>query len=467
MMQVTETLSDGLKRELKVVIGAQELGNRLNTKLEEIKTKVHLKGFRPGKAPLEHLRKMYGRSVMGEVVEQAVSETTSKTLTDRAERPAYQPAITFPEDQAVVEQVFQGKADLEFTVTFEVLPTIELVDLKTVSVDKPVAEISEETIETAMRKLAEANVTYETKDGPSESGNRMVVSFVGSIDGVPFEGGAAEDASVVLGSSGFIPGFEEGLTGAVAGEERTIKAQFPETYQTAELAGKEAEFAVTVKEVGTPVTPEINDEFAKTLGLTTVEELKNAIKGRIQSDYDNASRSKVKRLLLDALDAAHSFDLPLSLVEGEFNAMWKDSEAAPGEDEAAAEAAKEKNRARYQTLAERRVRLGLILAEIGTRNQIRVTDEDMRRAVMERARQFPGQEKLVVDYFKKNSEALAELQAPIFEDKVVDFTLELAQVNEKPVTVEELFAHEHGPDCDHDHDEVEAGETTKMEAAGE
>jgi trigger factor len=327
MMQVTETLSDGLKRELKVVIGAQELYSRLNTKLEDIKTKVHLKGFRPGKAPIEHLRKLYGRSMMGEVLEQAVSETTTKTLADRNERPAFQPAITFPEDETVVEQVIQGKADLEYTMYFEVLPKIELVDLKTVAVDKPVAEIGEDVIETGLRKLAEANVSYEKKDGPAELGDRLLVDFAGSIDGVPFEGGKAEDASVVLGSGGFIAGFEEGLTGAAAGEERTVSATFPEHYQAAELAGKDAQFAVKIKEVGSPVKPEINDEFAKSLGLSSLDDLKNAIRGRIQHDYESASRAKVKRYLLDALDEAHAFELPPSLVENEFNSMWKDSGA--------------------------------------------------------------------------------------------------------------------------------------------
>lgn len=449
MMQVTETLSDGLKRELKIVIGAQELYNRLNAKLEELKTKVHLKGFRPGKAPVEHLRKMYGRSIMGEVLEQAVSETTSKTLADRAERPAFQPAITFPEDKEVVEQVFAGKADLEYTMSFEVLPTIELVDLKTVSVEKPVAEVSDETLDASLQKLADANVTYETKDGAAENGDRLTVDFVGSIDGTPFEGGAAEGASIVLGGGGFIPGFEEGLIGAKAGDERTVKATFPAEYQVAELAGKEADFAVTVKDVGAPKKPEMNDEFAKQLGLGSLDELKNAVKSRIQRDYESASRAKVKRYLLDALDQAHTFDLPPSLVESEFNSMWKEAAASSEEDEAA----QEKTRTRLHSLAERRVRLGLILAEIGQRNQIRVTDEDMRRAVLDRARQFPGQEKLVIDYFKKNGDAFTELQAPIFEDKIVDFTLELAKVNEKPVSVEELFQHEHDEECDHENDE--------------
>jgi trigger factor len=454
MMQVTETLSNGLKRELKVVIGAHELCGRLNTKLEELKAKVHLKGFRPGKAPVEHLRKIYGRAVMGEVLEQAVSETTTKTLADRAERPASQPAIAFPEDKAVVEQVIQGKADLEYTMSFEVLPTIDLVDLKTVEVDRPIAEITEEMLENALKKLAENNVTYETKEGAAENGDRVTVDFEGSIDGTPFEGGKAEDADVVLGAGGFIPGFEEGLAGAKAGEQRAVKAQFPEDYQVAELAGKEVEFAVTVKDVGSPKVPAIDDEFAKQLGMATLDELRKAVKDRIQRDYDSASRAKVKRRLLDALNEAHAFELPPSLVENEFNSLWREAAESSDEDEAA----QEKTRDRLHDLAERRVRLGLILAEIGQRNQIKVTDEDMRRAVFDRARQFPGQEKLVIDYFKKNADAFAELQAPIFEDKVVDFTLELAKVNEKVVSVEELFRHEHDAECDHDHDEEHASE---------
>lgn len=454
MMQVTETLSDGLKRELKVVIGAQELQARMDARLEEMKGKIHLKGFRPGKAPVAHLRKIYGRSVMGEVLEKAVSETTSETLAARAERPAFQPAISLPEDKTVVEQVLQGKADLEYTMYFEILPKIDLVDLKTLAIDKPVAEIGDEEVETALEKLAKANVSYEKKDEPAADGDRLIIDFTGSLDGAPFEGGSAEDAAVVLGAGQTIPGFSEGLLGARQGEARAVAARFPDDYPAQELAGKEAEFTVTVKEVGAPATPALDDAFAKTLGLQTLAELRDAIRGRMQRDFDGASRAKAKRRLLDALDAAHSFDLPPSLVESEFKSLCKEPGNKDGEGEGDS-APGEAERARLHSLAERRVRLGLILAEIGQRNEIRVTDEDLRRAVWERARQYPGQEKAVVEFYKKNAEAFAELQAPIFEEKVVDFSLELVKINELKVGRDELFEHEHGPECNHDDGQVQ------------
>ena len=465
-MQITETLSDGLKRELKIVIAATELDERLNTKLDELKDKVQLKGFRPGKVPRDHIRKVYGRSAMAEVVQQAVEETTAKAMSGRDERPAFQPNIRLPEDEGTVNNVMDGGHDLEFIMSFEVLPKIELADLKKLDVERPVAPVGAEEIDKAIDRMREANTAYDVKDAPAETGDRVTLSFIGKIDGEPFEGGTAEDAQVIIGRGMFIPGFEEGLTGAKAGEDRAVTATFPENYQAAHLAGKAAEFDVTVKEVSAPRLPDADDEFAKSLGLDSLAKLRDALKERISKDYSDASRNRAKRSLLDALDEAHKFELPPSLVENEFDAVWKEVtqhlERAQKtfEDEGSTE---EKARGEYRAMAERRVRLGLVLSEIGQRNEIKVTDEEVRRAIMQRASQYPGQERKVVEFYKTNPNAQMELRAPIFEDKVVDFALELANVKEKTVTAEELFKadaddheheaeHVHGPDCNHDHD---------------
>ena len=464
-MQVTETLSEGLKRELKIVIGAEELNARLDAKLDSIKDKVKLSGFRPGKVPVSHLKKVYGRSMMAEVVEETVSETTTKAMTDRNERPAFQPEIKLPEDEGTVNEVVEGKHDLEFTMAFEVLPKIELANLKDVKLERPVAEVGDEEVNKALDRLREGNVTYEPKDGEAEDGDRVTIDFVGKLDGEPFEGGTGEDAPVVIGRGGFIPGFEEGLMGGKAGDERTVRASFPETYQAQHLAGKDAEFDIKIKEVAAPRTPDADDEFAKSLGLESLDKLRDAIREQISKDFEQASREKAKRALLDALDEVHKFELPPSLVDNEFESIWKEMTAhlerqkKSFEDEGTTE---EAERVKYREMAERRVRLGLVLAEIGQVNEIKVTDEEVRRAIMQRAQQFPGQERQVVEFFKNNPNAQMELRMPIFEDKVVDFALELADVTDKPVSREELFSrddedeheheHVHGPDCDHDHD---------------
>lgn len=463
-MQVTETLSEGLKRELKIVIGADELNERLNAKIDEIKGKVKISGFRPGKVPVSHLKKVYGRSMMAEVVQQAVEETTSKAISDREERPAFRPEIKLPEDDGTVSQVVEGNHDLEFTMAFEVLPKIQIADMKTIKVERPVAEVSDEELTKTLDRLRESNVAYDAKDGVAEDGDRVTIDFVGKIDGEAFEGGAAEDAHVIIGRGQFIPGFEEGLTGAKAEEDRVVKVTFPEEYQAKHLAGKDAEFDVKVKEVAGPRTPDADDEFAKSLGMESLEKLKEAIREQISKDYGQASRQKAKKSLLDSLDVAHKFELPPSLVDNEFEAMWKQEEqrleksGKTYEDEGTTE---EATRTKYREIAERRVRLGLVLAEIGQVNEIQVTDEEVRRAIMQQAQQFPGQERQVVEFYKNNPNAMLELRMPIFEDKVVDFALELADVTDTTVTPEDLFkpdddeeehGHVHGPDCDHDHD---------------
>jgi trigger factor len=459
-MNVTETTADGLRRELKVVVGADELERRLSARLDELKGRAKLKGFRPGHVPKEHLRKVYGRSVMAEVVQQAVADTSREALSQREERPAFQPTVGLPKDEAEIDQIFAGTSDLAYTLSFEVLPKFELMDFSKLALDKPVADVTEADIDKSVDRIRAANLRYKPKDGPAETGDRLIIDFTGTIDGKPFEGGATEDAPVVLGSGNFIPGFEDGLAGARAGEEREVEAAFPETYPEASLAGKPARFAVKVKEVGAPETPPLDDEFAKSLGLDSVAKLRDTIKQRLEQDRAVASRLKVKRALLDALNEGHHFELPPTLVDNEFQSIWSQVTAdlerskRSFEDEGTTE---DKARTEYRDIAARRVRLGLILSEVGTRSKIAVTDEEVSRALLERVKQFPGQERQVYDYYRNNPQLIAELRAPIFEDKTVDYILELAKVTETKVTAEELYAdpdadhHHHDHDHDHDH----------------
>jgi trigger factor len=462
-MNVTETSADGLRRQLKVVVGADELERRLSARLDELKGRARIKGFRPGHVPKEHLRKVYGRSVMAEVVQQAVAETSREALSQREERPAFQPTVALPEDEAEIDKIFAGTSDLAYTLSFEVLPKFELMDFKTLALDKPVSEVIDADIDRSIDRIRAANLRYAPKDGAAESGDRLIIDFTGMIDGVAFEGGSTEDAPVVLGSGNFIPGFEEGLTGARAGEEREIEATFPEGYPEASLAGKSARFAVKIKEVGAPETPPLDEAFVKSLGIESVEALRQTVKQRLEQDRASASRLKVKRALLDKLNQGHSFELPPTLVDNEFQSIWgqvtADLERSKRSfaDEGTTE---EKARQDYHDIAARRVRLGLILSEVGNRNQIAVTDEEVSRALLDRVKQFPGQERKVYDYYRNNPQLAAELRAPIFEDKTVNYILELAKVTETKVTPEELYAdpdedhdhHHHGHDHDHDHD---------------
>jgi trigger factor len=463
-MNVTETNTEGLRRELKVVIAADELERRLSERRDELKGRARLKGFRPGRVPKEHLRKVYGRSVMAEVVQQAVEETSREAISQREERPAAQPTVGLPEDPAEIDKIFAGTSDLAYTLSFEVLPKVEAMDFGKIALERPVAEVTKDDMEKAVGRLRAANLRYKPKDGAAASGDRLVIDFAGTIDGEPFDGGTAEDAPVLLGSGQIIPGFEEGLTGAKAGEEREIDVTFPEDYPAASLAGKAARFAVKVKEVGAPEEPPLDDDFAKALGLDSVEKLRETVKQRLGQDRATASRLKLKRALLDALNDSHSFELPPSLVDNEFQAIWRQVQSdlertkRSFEDEGTTE---EKARAEYHDIAARRVRLGLLLSEVGTRNQIAVSEDEVSRALLERIRQFPGQERKVYDFYRNNPQMLAEIRAPIFEDKVVDYILELAKVTDKPVTVEELYAdpdephgdgHHHDHDHDHDHD---------------
>jgi trigger factor len=441
-MHVTETSSEGLKRKLKVVVGADELGARFSSHLDRIKDRVQLKGFRKGKVPVAHIKKVFGRSVMSEVLEETIQETSSKALAERKERPAMMPEIALPQEAAELERVLAGQADLAYEMSFEVLPEVRLADFKSFKLERLVTEVDAAALDEALARLAEGSLTFVPEEGRrAEQGDRVTIDYEGTIDGKPFERGKGEDLSLVLGKANYLPGFEQGLEGAVKGERRTVKGTFPAEYALAALAGKEALFDVTVKEVAKPVVPEINDEFAKSLGAEGLEKLKSMVAAGLKKEYEAASRLKLKRELLDALERAHDFELPPSLVERELEEMWRQaSEARKRAGKTLAEEGKteEELRAEYRQIAQRRVRLGLVVGEIGARNSIEVTQEELRRALIEQAHRFPGQERRVYEYFEKTPGALRQLEAPIFEEKVVDFVLNLAEPAERKVTRDEL-----------------------------
>ncbi len=442
-MEVTQTSSEGLKRTLKVVIAASELNERFGTRLGEIKDRVQLKGFRRGKVPFAHLKKVYGKSVMAEVVDEAIKETSSKAIADRKERPALQPNIALPEDQAEIQRIIEGQADLAYSMSFEVLPEITIADMSGIKLERLVSDVEDKAVDEALQGIVERNTAFEDAEGrAAEKGDRVTIDFVGKIDGVPFEGGEDKDMQVVVGQGNFIPGFEEGLVGLKAGDEKVVQATFPEAYQVDTLAGKQADFDVKVSEVAAPKVPEVNDEFAKALGAENVEKLKELVTKQLEVEYAQAARVKIKRELLDALEKTHDFELPASLVENEFESIWKqlgDEMLRSGksfEDEGKTE---DEVREEYKKLAARRVRLGLVIGEIGDKNKIQVTQDELRRALVDQARRYPGQEKFVYEYYEKTPGALAQLRAPLFEDKVVDYVLDQAKPTEKPVSKDELM----------------------------
>jgi trigger factor len=443
-MQVTETLSDGLKREYKVVVAASELDAKVNARLDELKARVQIPGFRPGKVPVSHLKRLYGRATMAEVIENAVRDANNQIVSERGYKLAADPKVTLPTEEGAIEQLIEGKTDLDYTMAIEIVPPIALGDFKTIKLTKLTSDVSDEEIAAAVQRIADQNKPFTPKsDGEKAAqGDRVVISYAGTINGEAFEGGTGDDAPVLIGSNTFIPGFEDQLVGITTGETRTLKVKFPDHYQAEHLAGKAAEFVVTAKSLEAPGTVEVNDEFAKTLGLESLAKLRDAVKDSLAREHTGMSRQKLKRALLDELDKMHKFDPPPSLVEEEFDRVWKsvlqemENEKKTFADENTTE---EKAKAEYRAIAERRVRLGLVLAEIGEKNNITVTDEELNRAVMERVRQFPGQEQRVYEYFRKTPEAVAGLRAPIFEEKVVDFLVELASVTENKVSREELY----------------------------
>jgi trigger factor len=448
-MQVTETLAEGLKREYQISVPASDLDAKADARLVDLKDKVRLNGFRPGKVPVSHLKKVYGRSVMAETIDQTIRDTNSQIFTERGFRLATEPKITMPTEKEAVEDILTGKSDLTYTVSIEVVPPIVLADFKSFTVEKPIAEVTNVDVDEAIKRIAEQNRSFAAKgeDSKAENGDRVTISFKGTIDGTPFDGGTGENIQVAIGSNTFIPGFEEQLIGIGAGETRMLKVSFPKNYASEKLAGQLAEFETTATLIEAPQDTEINDEFAKTLGLESLEKLKEAARERLTAEFAGATRQRVKRMLLDRLDETHRFEAPPSLVEDEFKLMWNSIKAemeSSGKTFADEDTTEEAAKDEYHKIADRRVRLGLVLSEIGEKNKITVTDDEVSRAVIERARQMPGREKQVWDYYRNNANALAQLRAPIYEDKVVDFILELASVTEKKVTREDLYKDEEG-----------------------
>jgi trigger factor len=449
-MQVTEIAAAGLKREFKVTVPANEIESRVRTRLERLAKTIRMPGFRPGKAPLPLLKKQYGRSILGEVLEEAVDEGSKRTIGDKQLRPALRPKIE-------VTSFDEGK-DLEFELKLEVLPEVPEVDLPGISLTRLVAETPPEKVEEAIQNFATSRQKFEplAEPRPAVDGDQVVIDFVGRVDGKPFEGGSGNDLLMRLGAKGMVPGFEEQIIGAAPGETREVKVTFPEDYAGREVAGKEALFTVTVKEVKAPVPVSVDEDWAKELGFESLSELQDTFQGRFAEEYRNLSRAKLKRALLDQLAEAYPFEVPQGMVDLEFEAIWKQLQnemERTGSSYADLGKSEEEVRDEYRGIAERRVRLGLLLSDIGTRNEIKVEGEELQQAVMREAMRFPGQERKVFEFFKSNANALEQLRAPLFEDKVCDFIFTQAQVREEKVTPEELMR---------DPDEEEA---TPVEAA--
>lgn len=440
-MEVTQTKAEGLSRTFAVKVTVKELQAKLDQRIEEVRPGMRLKGFRPGKVPAAHVRKMYGRDLMGELLDKLVNETNQKALDDASLRPAGTPQVQLEGD---IEKVVMGQADLAWQMNVDVMPEFTPIDPATLTITRPVAEVSQAQIDEALGRIAEQNIKYEAREegAVSQDGDAVIIDFVGKIDGEAFDGGTAEQQAVVLGSNRFIPGFEEQLVGVKAGDDKVLNVSFPDDYPSANLAGKAATFETKVHEVRAPQTPAVDDEFAKGLGLESLEQLAGLVRDQLTAEHANASRSKAKRDLLDKLDAAHSFDLPQGMVGQEFDQIWQqlqremdagrvtDEEKKKPEDELKAE---------YRKIAERRVRLGLVLAEIGRVADVRITEQEVNQALIREARQYPGQEREVVQFFQKNPNAMAQLRAPIYEDKVVDHILTVATVDETMVSREDLF----------------------------
>jgi len=448
-MQIVEKSGEGLSRVYGVTVPMADLTAKLETRIAEITPTLNIKGFRPGKVPTAHVRRLYGKALMSEVVEQTLNESTQKVLEDNKLRPAGDPDLT-PEGD--MEAVMDGKADLGFQIAIDVMPEFDPVDPATLSLKRPVYEPTKAEVDEAVDELAKQNRTYETKTGKTvkaKDGDMVVIDFLGKVDGVAFDGGAAEGAELVLGSGQFIPGFEEQLVGAKPDSDVEVKVTFPADYQAENLKGKDAVFEVKVKEVKAPVDAPADDAFAEKLGVENLEKLRELLKTNLEQQYAGATRFKLKRALLDQLDTKHDFPLPPKMVEAEFASIWQqvlqDKEAGnlPPED---AKKSDKKLQEEYRKIAERRVRLGLVLAEIGRANNVQVTDQEVNEAMLTEARRYGPQAQQVYDLFRQNPNAQAQLRAPIFEDKVVDLIVEKAKVKDQKVTKDDLLKDDELPD---------------------
>ncbi len=441
-MHVTATHEEGLKREITIVVKSGDIEKGVLARLETLGKEVRLPGFRPGKVPVKVLRQRYGQSVLGEVLQETVDSTAQKALADNDWRPAMQPTIEVTK--------FDEGEDLEFKMAVELLPEIDPMDFSDLKLERLVAEVEESSVDEALEKFTDQQKKFVTAEAVTKAvdGDALIIDFLGKRDGEPFDGGAAEDHQLVLGSGQFIPGFEEQLIGTKAGDHVEVKVSFPDDYQASELSGAAVVFEVDVKEVRNAELAPIDDDLAKGLGLDTLDDLKARIREQISGEYGTISRERLKRSLLDALDEGHDFELPAGLVEAEFEAIWKrvEEDREPGvEDEDAKAKDDDQVKEEYRAIAERRVRLGLLLQRVGEDNKVSVSPEELNRAIAAQAQRYPGQEQEIFSHFQSNPQVAAQLQAPLFENKVVDFILELTKVSERKVSVDDLMA---DPDAD-------------------
>lgn len=444
-MQLTERHSEGLLRVYDVVVPAAELQQKLNAKIAEVQPRVRINGFRPGKVPVSHIRKVYGPGMMQDIINETVQKSTKESLDKVNARPASEPSLDLKSD---MNQVVAGTADLQFELSLEVMPDFEPIDLKTISITRPVTAVADAQVDEALEELARANRGFEDKDGAAADGDALIIDFIGRIDGEAFDGGAATDAQVVIGSNQFIPGFEEQLVGAKAGDERTLKVLFPDDYPAANLKGKAAEFETKVKSVRAPKAGAPDDAWAAELGFDSLNAIKDALRQRIESEHKQQSRAKAKRQLFDQLDAQHDFELPPRMVEAEFNQIWRqiEQDRTAGRLDPSDEGKTDDDlKSEYRDIAERRVRLGLLLAEIGRRHKIEVSDQEVAQAISVQARNFPGQERQIFEAYQRNPQLVAQVRAPIYEEKVVDYVMELIKVSDENVDRDTLFAEDDAP----------------------
>jgi trigger factor len=441
-MQVVEKSTEGLSRVIAVTIPVAELNSKLDVKLKEVAPQMKLKGFRPGKVPVAHVKKTFGRDFMGEIINDTLNETSQKALDEVKVRPAAPAEMKLLSD---MDKVIAGQEDLAYEMALEVMPDFTPADPKGLKLNRPTYEASDADLDEALTELAGQAKSYEDKTGKTvkaADGDEVTIDFLGKLDGEPFEGGAAEDTQLVIGSNRFIPGFEEQLKGAKVGEEKVLNVTFPEDYQAAHLAGKAVTFDVTVKAIKAEAPTVVDEDFAKRIGIESLDKLKELLKSNLDQQYANAARFKLKRALLDELDKAHDFALPPKMVEAEFEGIWqqvqadKDAGRLPEED---AKKSEKKLKEEYHKIAERRVRLGLVLAEIGRANNVQVTDQELNNAIMNEARNYPGQERQVLDFYRQNPNAAAQMRAPIYEEKVCDLIFSTAEVTDTPITKEELL----------------------------
>ncbi len=435
-MQVQELKNEGLSREYSVTISVSDIDARIDARLGEIGGDVRIPGFRPGKAPIKVLRQRYGKAVMGEVLEKAVTETSQEVLDERELRPAVQPKIEI--------QSFEEGKDLIYTIGVDLMPEIEPMDFSTLSLTRLKAKAGDEEIGEAIERMAKdfRNSAPIEEDRGAESGELVVMDFVGKLDGEAFEGGSAEGHRLELGSGRFIPGFEDQLIGVKKGDDVTVNVTFPEDYNAPNLAGKDAVFEVKVHDIEAFADTEIDDAFAQSLGLENLDQLKTQMRERIEKDYGDLARGRLKRELLDKLSDAHDFEVPPAMVDSEFDQIWTQYERAQaaGETDPEDEGKSEDDlKEEYRKIAHRRVLLGMLLSEVGRKNEITVGQEEVNRAIVTEAQKYPGQEQQVLEFYQNNAEANASLRAPLMEDKVIDFILEMAQVEEQEVSVEDLM----------------------------